>query len=237
MEGAELAERAVARREEVAHQVLHRAREEHADVRRALEDRAQLARHHAGVAEEPAGDLLELVEEDDQPLVVGGGDALEQLERRAQRAAGVLLGAARREGDLEVLAEVLAGAERRGDAQRVEQPPRRRPRALDRTGEDRPVGERLDAEGLGELGGVGDVEEIDGGRVAPRRATRRQRRVADAGLARPPRTGHDDVAAAGQRLGDGVHVVGAADHGLRADGEVGREQLGAPPALITHRGI
>lgn len=108
VQGAELAERAIARREEVAHDVFDGAGEQDADVRRALEDSAHLPRQHARVAVEAAGHLLELVEEEDEPPVVGRGDPLGQLPSRGERARRVGVGTGHRQGELEVIAEVLS---------------------------------------------------------------------------------------------------------------------------------
>ena len=57
MERAELAERTIAGSEQIAHQVLDAAGEQHADVRRALENRAQQSRDLFTGPEGPGGRL------------------------------------------------------------------------------------------------------------------------------------------------------------------------------------
>ena len=105
MEAAELTEGTLARREEVAHQVLDRAREEHAQLRAALEDRPHPLGQRVGVpvGGARASDLLELVKEEDDALAVGLGDATGKGEGVVEVALGVATGEVRREGDLHLL--------------------------------------------------------------------------------------------------------------------------------------
>ena len=88
VEAAELAERPLGGAEQIAHHVLDRPGEQDRDRRGVLQDRAQLAGDRVRVAVGLAwrGELLELVQEQDQPLAIGGGDPLQQLERVPERA-------------------------------------------------------------------------------------------------------------------------------------------------------
>ena len=75
------------RHEQVAHQVVDAAGEQHRHPRRVLQHGTHLLGQRVWVAEQLArmGHLLELVEKHDQLFVVGPGDPLEQGQRVVQR--------------------------------------------------------------------------------------------------------------------------------------------------------
>jgi hypothetical protein len=81
------------------------------------------------------------------------------------------------------------------------------------------------------LGRVGDPEQIDGDHVEAGALRLHQGRVADAGLARTPRAGEDDVGRILDRRRDLANVSVTTDHLAGRDRLVGREQI---PARLAH---
>ena len=118
VEAAELAQGALARREEITHQVLDRPREEHTQLGAALKDGPHPLGQPVGVPVRGAraGDLLELVKEEDDAFAVGRTNATRQRQGIIEIALGVATGKVRRKCDLHLLAELGLRLDHRRDA-------------------------------------------------------------------------------------------------------------------------
>ncbi len=140
--------------------------------RAALEDRAHAVGHGVRVAvwAPRGGELLELVEEEDEPPPVRARNALGQLERQVERALGVARREPRRERDLDALPQLAHHLQHRlrlGGGQRSTAGAARSPQRPVGGGA---VGDHRGGESLSQLGRVGYPEQVDLGGVgaAPR---------------------------------------------------------------------
>ena len=108
VEAPEAAEGPPARGEQVPHHVLDASREQVRDRRGALEDGAHAVgdRLRIAVRLPRGGQLLELVEEEDQLLPVGHRHTLGELEREIERALRILGGKARGQRELHALPQL-----------------------------------------------------------------------------------------------------------------------------------
>ena len=229
VEAAEAAERPARRREQVAHHVLDAAGEQVRDGRGALEDRAHPVGHGVRVAVGAARgcQLLELVEEQDQPAPVGLRHLLGQLERQVECAVRVGGGESRRERQLHPLPQLADhadhGSRLRGGQRRSPGAARPSQRAVGGGA----VGDHRGGERLRELRRVRDAEEVELRRVGAAAPGARQGRLADARLPRAARARHDQVGARLQPRGHLAHVVAPPDQLAGGYGGVRREEVAA----------
>jgi hypothetical protein len=214
--------------------VLDAAREQIAHRRAALEDRAHAVRDRVGVAVGAPGraDLLKLVEEQQQPALVGGGNALGQLERQVERSVGVLRGEPRRERDLDPLPQLTDQPHHRPRLGRRQRGAAGAAGAAQQPVRGRAVGDHGRRERLGQLGRVRHAEQVEAGHVGAPSPRARQGRLADARLAGAARTRDDEVRAGLEPGGDLAHVVPAPDHLTGGDGRVRWEEVAA---RLSHR--
>ena len=215
--------------EEVAEDVLVAAREEEADVARALEDRPHPLRQRVGVAVRLArvDDLLELVDEQDHVLAVLLGDPLGQRQRVLEIAVGIALGKPRLERDLQLVSELGLCLEHDGRAGRVRDDPAGRPRSVEDPVQERPVRDRRRHERLRELRRIRDPEQVESRDVVAARRGPGERGLADARLSGSARARDDEIRARHQRRRDLAHVDPPTDQQARRQGQVGGKEIGA----------
>ncbi len=227
IEAAEAAERTARRGEQVAHHVLDAAGEEVRDGGRALEHGPHPVGDRVRVPVRPArrGDLLELVEEQDQAPPVGRGHSLGQLERQVQRALGVLRGEPRRQRQLDPLPQLADQADHRARLRGRERRAPGAPSPPQRAVGGGAVGDHRRRQRLRELRGVGDPEQVDLRRVGAAPPGARKGGLAHARLPRPPRSGDDQVGARLESRGNLAHVVAPPDQLTGRYGRVGREEV------------
>ena len=239
VELAEAAEGAVARAEQVPHHVLHAAGEQVADARRALEDGAHALGDRIGVPVRLPlrGHLLELVEEEHEPLAVRLGHRLRQAQGRIEGLLRLLGRQARRQGDLHALAELLPQLQHRGGLRRRQRRAARLARGAHEAVGGRPVPDHLDRQRLRQLRGVPHAEEVHLRDVVPLGLAAREHRVADAGLARAPGSREPQVKPVLEPAGQLVHVPLAPDHLAGRDRLVGREELRACLSHLRRIGL
>ena len=228
-EAPEAVERPPARCEQVGHQMFDAAGEQAGDVLGVLQDGAHLLGEPFDVAVGRAlgAELLELVDVEHQPLAVGGRDALAQAQGVAEVPAGVAVGEAGPERDLDDIAQLAPHASgHRGGGGRGESAPG----ALG-TGEEladaRAVGQHAEGQCLGDLGERREREEVERHRVPAATAEPLDRGLAHARLAGAARAGDDAVQMLLELVREVADRGAAPDEIGRGEGGVGREQLTA----------
>jgi hypothetical protein len=108
----------------------------------------------------------------------------------------------------------------------------------DRASERWTVCEQLEGQLASERGRVGRLEDVNRGDVGALAGADRHGGVGNRRLARASRTGEHGVHTPQQRHRHSVDIVLAADHRIRGEGMVGREQRRAgDPASITHHAL
>ncbi len=150
MEAAELVQRAALVAEQIAHQMLDAAREQACHARGSVEGLAQPLGDLLGVAVGAAGELLKLVDQQDQLPVVALGDPLGQFEGEAQLQQRVAVFTCGLKSDLHRVAEFGLHAQHCRQRAPAERPRTEIARALEQPLDRRAVGERLPGERLGE---------------------------------------------------------------------------------------
>jgi hypothetical protein len=164
VEGAELAERALGRGEEVTHEVLDAAGEQVADALGALENRTHPLGELTGVAVgvSSARDFLELIEEHHHGLAVRLRDPAREGERVVEITLRIARGQAGVEGDLELLPELSLRLDDRRHACGIRHQPPCAAGLMNDSPERGAVGDGLGDQHLGELGRGGDSKQVDG---------------------------------------------------------------------------
>ena len=202
---------------------------------RALEDGAHAVGDGLRIAVRlpRGGQLLELVEEEDQLLPVRHRHPLGQLEREVERALGIL------RGEPGVSASstpspssptIFSDRARLRRRQRRAARASRTPQCAVRRGA---IGDHGGRERLGQLAGIREAEQVELRRVGAPAREPAERRLADARLAGAARPGHHQMRARLEPGGDLAHVVAAADQLSGRNRRIRREQVAAGACRVV----
>lgn len=214
MKSSEAAEGAVAWSKQITHHMFEAAGEQIADARAPLEYRAHTLCDGVGVAVRApiAGDLLKLIEEQDQSMPVGLRHSVWQGQRQVERPLGVLGCEARSERDLDNLTELALEFEDRRTMCGTERGLAELPGSMNQPPNRRTIGNHGHSECLGKLDGVADPEQVKMNRVTTSPGEATDGGIADARLARSSRGGHDQIRSICKRGRDFCDVLRTSDH-------------------------
>src|ERR1035437_916354 len=206
--------------------MLDASREQAGHTRGGVHCLAQPLSDLLGVTVGAAGQLLKLIDQQDQLPIVALGDPLGQLKRCAQLLQWVAASARWLKGDLHRLAQFGLHAQHGSQRTSAERTRAEVARTLDQPLDRRMVGERLLCERLRERSGVGVLEQADAHRVEPFAPQRRDGRFADRALPRAAWRGEDAVQSVRELGGKLLDIALTADElTRRTDRLLGGKQI------------